>query len=164
MMVDRRWATTRVVRPDISRSRAPCTSLSDSLSSALVASSNNSTCSMMSLTTAHNRGDLAHSRGHLAQQAFAGPLLFCDCLWSRTSTAAAPTNALAGGLCYDTTCTDDGEGRGGGEGVTHGWSACVILNRRPNKDFWARCGSVWTMGKQWPSSTTHRNKHRHQAC
>lgn len=49
MMVERRWATTRVVRPAISLSRAPCTSLSDSLSSALVASSNNSTYSKVSL-------------------------------------------------------------------------------------------------------------------
>ena len=140
MMVDRRWATTRVVRPDISRSRAPCTSLSDSLSSALVASSNNSTCSMMSLTTAHNRGDLAHSRGHLAQQAFAGPLLFCDCLWSRTSTAAAPTNALAGGLCYDTTCTDDGEGRGGGGGGDT-WLECLRHSEQKTKQRFL--GALW---------------------
>ena len=45
MMVERRWAMTRVVRPAMSRSRAPCTSLSDSLSKALVASSSRSTCS-----------------------------------------------------------------------------------------------------------------------
>lgn len=44
-MVERRWAITRVVRPAMRRSRAPCTSLSDSLSKALVASSSRSTCS-----------------------------------------------------------------------------------------------------------------------
>lgn len=44
MMVERRWATMRVVRPAIRRSRAACTTLSDSLSNALVASSSNNTC------------------------------------------------------------------------------------------------------------------------
>ena len=44
MMVLRRCAMTRVVRPAMRPSSAACTSLSDSLSSALVASSSNSTC------------------------------------------------------------------------------------------------------------------------
>ena len=38
-MVERRCATTMVVRPSMSRTRASCTSRSDSLSSELVASS-----------------------------------------------------------------------------------------------------------------------------
>lgn len=44
MMVERRWAMMSVVRPAMRPSRAAWTSLSDSLSSALVASSRSSTC------------------------------------------------------------------------------------------------------------------------
>mmetsp|Transcript_24932 Transcript_24932/g.69526 ORF Transcript_24932/g.69526 Transcript_24932/m.69526 type:complete len:87 (+) Transcript_24932:207-467(+) len=51
-MVDRRCATTTVVRPAISFSRASCTSLSLSASRALVASSSSSTRGSLSTARA----------------------------------------------------------------------------------------------------------------
>jgi len=51
-MVLRRWATTIVVRPSISRSRASCTTRSDSASSADVASSNSSTLGFLMMARA----------------------------------------------------------------------------------------------------------------
>uniref|UniRef100_A0A9I9EAC6 Uncharacterized protein n=1 Tax=Cucumis melo TaxID=3656 RepID=A0A9I9EAC6_CUCME len=51
-MVESRWAMTRVVRPIIKRSRASCTSFSDSESNALVASSKSRIAGFLSIALA----------------------------------------------------------------------------------------------------------------